>query len=89
MENIINPSIHPAKVLEIKLNPKPGSVKFFVTMQYEAATIYGICIAENRGGGYTVLFPGKKSYKTIEFSQPVRSEIENLILDAAKAKGLI
>jgi hypothetical protein len=81
-------------VLHIRPSPKPGSVRGYADIQYYGATIHGLSVVQHKGR-YFVGFPstlGKqngKRFPIIEFSEPERSRIEKIVLDAAKELGLI
>jgi hypothetical protein len=80
-------------VLKIRPSPKPGAVKAYADIQYYSATIKGLSVVQHNGDHF-VGFPsdlGKngKRFPKVEFSEPERSQIEKLVLDAAKDAGLI
>jgi hypothetical protein len=82
-------------VLRVRPSPKPeGAVRAYADIQYHSATIKGLSIVQDNNGGYFVGFPsnvGKngKRFPIVEFSEPERSLIERLVIDAAKAAELI
>jgi len=90
----LNPSNQFVFVLRVRQSPTTGSsVKAYADIQYHAATIKGLSIVLHNGGHF-VGFPsnvGKngKRFPIVEFSEPERSQIEKLVLDAAKEAGLI
>ena len=81
-------------VLRVRPSPKPGgAVKAYADIQYHSATIKGLSIVEHNGSHF-VGFPSDisksgKRFTKVEFSEPERSQIEKLVLDAAKDAGLI
>ncbi len=81
-------------VLHVRPNPKPGgAVKAYADIQYHGATIRGLSVVQHNGGHF-VGFPSDvsktgKRFPKVEFSEPERSQIEKLVLDAAKEARLI
>ena len=80
-------------VLSVRPSPKPGAVKAYADIQYHAATIKGLSIVEYKESHF-VGFPsdvGKngKRFPKVEFSEPDRSQIEKLVLEAGKEAKLI
>jgi len=74
-------------VLQVRPSPKPGAVKAYIDIQYHSATIHGLSVVQHNGGHF-VGFPstlGKngKRFPLIDFSEPERSRIAKLVLDAA------
>jgi hypothetical protein len=70
-----------------------SAVKAYADIQYHSATISGLSIVQHSGTHF-VGFPstlGKngKRFPIVEYSEPERSYIERVILDAAKNAGLI
>jgi hypothetical protein len=95
MANVVSlpPPDQPFSVLKLRPSPKPGAVKAYADGQYYRMTIHGLSIVQHNGG-YFVGFPstlGKngKRFLIVEFSEPERSRIEKIVLDAAKEIGLI
>jgi DNA-binding cell septation regulator SpoVG len=78
----------PIFVLQVRPSPKPGAVRAYADIQYHGATIKGLSIVRHNGGHF-VGFPstlGKngKRFPIVEFSEPERSHVAKLVLDAAK-----
>ena len=95
MSNVIPlpSSNQPIFVLQVRPSPKPGAVKAYADIQYHNAIIKGLSSVEHNGSHF-VGFPstlGKngKRFTIIEFSEPERSHITKLVLEAAKQAGLI
>jgi hypothetical protein len=91
----LGPTDQVISILKIKRCPKADSAaKAFATIQYHDETIHDCVILQQRDGQYVVLFPASKSnngYRNpiVEFSEPTRSLVEKLILDAANQAGFL
>jgi hypothetical protein len=86
-------SNQPIFVLNVRPSPKSGAVKAYADIQYHAATIRGLSIVEYKETHF-VGFPsdvGKngKRFPKVEFSEPDRSQIEKLVLEAGKEAKFI
>ena len=96
MSNVVplHSSNQTVSVLRVRPSPKAGgAVKAYADIQYYGATIRGLSIVQHNGF-YFVGFPsdvGKngKRFPKVEFSEPERSQIEKLVLDAGKTAVLI
>jgi hypothetical protein len=75
-------------VLQVRPSPKAGAVKAYADLRYHAGIIKGFSIVLNKNGGYFVGFPSNfsngKRFPIVEFTEPERSQIAKLILEAAK-----
>jgi hypothetical protein len=85
----LSKSIQPFSVVRVRSAPKPGLIKAYVDGKYYDETIYGIAVIENKNGGYFVGFPsnlgsGGKRFPIVEFSEPIRSEVAKIVLEAAR-----
>src|SRR5262249_17617985 len=95
MPNVVplHPPNQSISLLQVRPSPKPGSsVKAYADIQYNGATIHGLSIVLHNGS-YFVGFPSMlgrngKRFPVVEFSEPERSRIQTLVLDAAKEAGL-
>jgi DNA-binding cell septation regulator SpoVG len=81
-------SNQPVFVLRVRAASKPGAIKAYVDIQYAHATVHGIAVIENKTGGHFVGLPsnlgtGGKRFPIVEFSEPTRSAIAKIVLDAA------
>ena len=80
-------------VLHVRPSPKPGAVKAYADIQYHGATIKGLSVVQYKDTHF-VGFPSEvsksgKRFPKVEFSEPDRSLIERLVLDAAREAKLI
>ena len=69
-------------------SPKEGAVKAYADIQYHGVTIKGLSIVQHNGGHF-VGFPSNvgrngKRFPVVEVSEPERSQIAKLVLEAAK-----
>jgi DNA-binding cell septation regulator SpoVG len=95
MTNIVplHSSDQSLSVLHVRPSPKPGAVKAYADIQYHAATIKGLSIVEYKNAHF-VGFPSEvgkngKRFPKVEFSEPARTQIEKLVLEAARQEKLI
>ena len=92
MKNVVPlpSSNQPVFVLQVRPSPKPGDVKAYADVQYYGATIHGFSIVQKQTdirpwvGFPSTLGKNGKRFPIVEFSEPERSQIAKLILDAAK-----
>ena len=83
------PPGQPISVLNVRPAPKPGLTRAYADVQYYGATIFGLSIVKNKNGnghfvGFPVRFGSNKSFPIVEFSEPDRSRIAKLVLEATK-----